>query len=50
MNKYNLDYLNNKPTTIYWEVVAPKGAKLSVLQDHDLLFDDYDYKIRRIDK
>lgn len=44
----NLDYLRNKPKTIRWGVVAPKGAKLSVLQDHDLLFDKHDYKIRQL--
>lgn len=45
-----LAYLNNKPTIIYWQVIAPKGAKLTVLQDHDLLFDERDYKIRGLTK
>jgi len=44
----NLDYLLNKPKTIYWEVIAPKEAKLTVLQDHDLVFDSRDYKIRQL--
>lgn len=45
----NLQYLYKKPKTIWWEVIAPKGAKLTVLQDHDLVFDQYDYKMRRIE-
>lgn len=43
-----LDYLYNKPTTIYWNVIAPKGYRLSVLEDHDLIYDDYDLKIRKL--
>lgn len=44
----NLHYLYNKPKTIYWKVIAPKDYKLSVLEDHDLIFDDYDLKIRKL--
>lgn len=45
---YSLRYLYNEPKTIKWKVITPEGAKLSVLQDHDLIFDDYDLKIRKI--
>ena len=44
----NLNYLMNKPTKIWWKVIAPKGAKLSQLQEYDLVFDDYDLKIRKL--
>lgn len=45
----NLDYLKNKPKTIWWDIVAgPPGYELSILQDHDLVFDSYDYKIRQL--
>ena len=48
---HKLAYLEkNKPKTIWWTVVAPKGAKLTVLQDHDVIFDDYDLKIRQINQ
>lgn len=43
-----LAYLNEKPLTVYWQVVSPKGAHLTVLQDHDLIYDDYDCKIRKL--
>jgi len=42
-------YLQNRPKTIYWTVVTPKSYKLSVLEDHDLIFDNHDCKIRRIE-
>jgi hypothetical protein len=44
----NLAYLELKPKIIHWKVVAPLGAKLSVLQDHDLIYDDKDLKIRKL--
>ena len=44
----NLGYLNNIPKTIKWKVIFPEGAELSSLQDHDLIFDDYDSKIRQL--
>lgn len=44
----NLNYLQNKPWKIWWKAVAPAGAKLSQLQEYDLIFDDYDLKIRKI--
>jgi hypothetical protein len=43
-----LDYLNNKPEIVWWDVVAPIGARLSVLQDHDLIYDEYDRRIRKL--
>jgi hypothetical protein len=49
VNQTSLDYLNNKPKNIYWKVIAgPSGYKLSVLQDHDLIFDQKDLDIRRL--
>ena len=48
-NKTYSDYMGqNKPKTVYWRVVTPKSFKLSVLQDHDLVFDNKDCKIRQI--
>lgn len=45
-----LDYLNNKPVSINWKIVAgPPNYKLSVLQDHDLIFDQKDLDIRHMD-
>lgn len=44
--KMNLEYLNNKPVRIYWDVVA--GGKLSEIQMSDLVYDDFDCKIRQI--
>jgi hypothetical protein len=44
----NLNYLLNRPKTIWWKVVSPPEARLSILQDHDLIFDDYDLKIRKL--
>lgn len=41
-------YLKHRPHRIFWDVVAPKGAKLSVLQESDLVFDKYDLKIRKL--
>ena len=47
--KYDLGYLNGKKRTIYWKIIAgPPGAKLSSLQNHDLILDDYDLKIRKM--
>ena len=36
------------PKKIWWEVIAPRGAKLSILQEYDVVFDDYDMKIRQL--
>jgi len=52
INNKNPDYWKNPekpyPQTIWWEVVAPKGYELGVMQDHDIVFDDYDMKIRQL--
>ncbi len=46
----NLDYLKLPPKRINWKIVArPSGAKLSSLQDHDIIFDKTDLRIRKID-
>ncbi len=42
----NLDYLQNKPKRINWEIVV--GPSLHPLQMYDLVFDDIDLKIRKI--
>src|SRR5258708_9734388 len=42
-----LDYLHEKPVIINWKVIAgPPNVKLSVLQDHDWIFDQKDLDIR----
>lgn len=46
----NLDYLQLPPKTINYRIVAgPPGARLSSLQDHDVIFDKYDLKMRKLD-
>lgn len=49
--RLNVDYWKEPeegyPKTIYWKVIAG-NRRLSVLEDHDIVFDDYDLKIRRI--
>lgn len=38
------------PQKIWWKIIAgPPGFRLSILQEYDLIFDEDDYKIRRID-
>lgn len=38
------------PKKIWWKVVAgPPNFKLSILQEYDLIFDETDYKIRKVD-
>ena len=44
-DKWNLDYLKNKPKKVYWKVVAGE-RKLSYYESFDLVFDKYDSKIR----
>jgi len=39
-------YLENKPKYVDWKVVA--GGKISSIQTYDVVFDDYDLKIRQI--
>lgn len=36
------------PFIINWEVVAPEGGRLSILEDHDLILEEYDLKIRKL--
>jgi hypothetical protein len=40
-----LNYLNNRPARINWEVVAG-NRQLNYYESYDLLFDDKDFKIR----
>lgn len=42
----NLDYLKEKPKVIRWEVVA--GPELGFIQTYDVVYDEYDYRIRQI--
>lgn len=45
----NLAYLQNKPKYLRWKVVAgPPDYCLDYLQTYDLIFDDYDLKIRKL--
>jgi hypothetical protein len=45
-----LAYLNQKPERVKWKIVAgPPGAKLSVLQESDLVYDKHDRRIRQLD-
>lgn len=44
--KMELDYLNEKPVKINYRVIA--GGELHPVQMYDLVFDDYDYKIRQL--
>lgn len=47
----NYDYWKHPekpyPLTIWWKVVAG-NRELSMLEDHDVVFDDHDMKIRRL--
>ena len=50
VKNYDLQYLENKPKKINYKIIAgPPGAKLSSLQDHDLIYDAQDLKIRKLD-
>lgn len=44
--KLELQYMYQRPIKIKWKVVA--GGELSVCQDHDLVFDETDLRIRQI--
>lgn len=45
----NLSYLEkNTPYRIWWQVIAPKGYKPNVLQESDLIYDEYDLRIRKL--
>lgn len=41
-----LEYLNNKPKRIDYQIIA--GPPVPPIQRYDLVFDDYDLKIRGI--
>lgn len=48
-DKYDKSYLELKPYKIWWNIIAgPPGYKLDILQEYDLIFDDYDLKIRKL--
>ena len=47
--KHSLDYLMNKPKTVWWKVITPSKYKLSILQEYDLVFDKKDCEIRQIE-
>jgi hypothetical protein len=36
------------PIEVKWKAIAPKKAKLSVLQQYDVIFDNHDCKIRQL--
>ena len=42
----DLDYLYNKPKIVAWKHVV--GPELDYCQMHDLVFDEYDYRIRQL--
>ena len=42
-----LGYLENKPKFIRWKVVAG-SRELSFYESYDVVFDDYDLRIRKI--
>lgn len=42
----SLDYLNNKPKIISWRHLI--GPELEYCQMHDVVFDEYDYRIRQL--
>ena len=42
--------LSLRPQIIWWKIIAgPPGYKLDILQEYDLIFDDYDRRIRKLD-
>ncbi len=43
-----LDYLHNKPKRINWKVIAGM-RKLSHYEAYDLIYDEYDLRIRKMD-
>ena len=46
-NKYDLSYLENKPRWIKWKVVAG-NRNLNRFEEVDIIYDDYDLKIRKL--
>lgn len=49
-SRNNLDYLNNKPQYIQYEVIAGQTENLHPINLCDVVFDDYDWKIRQMEK
>lgn len=49
-NRNNLDYLNNNPEYVHYKVSVGPGENLHPVNLRDIVFDDYDYKIRRLEK
>lgn len=47
-NRYDPNYLTNKPKVIRWQVIAG-NRRLSPLESYDVVFDEYDLKIRKLD-
>ena len=45
--KNALNYIYNTPKTIRWRVIA--GGELSEIQSYDLVYDNYDLKIRQLE-
>ena len=43
----NLNYLKNKPKTIRWKVIVG-SRELSFYESYDLVYDQYDLKIRQL--
>jgi hypothetical protein len=45
-----LEYLKKKPKRLNWKVIAgPPGFELSSLQEYDLIFDEFDLRMRKLD-
>ena len=44
----NLDYLRSRPMKLKWKVIAGDEYSLDYYQTYDLVFDEYDLKIRKI--
>ena len=49
----NTDYIKNcekdYPKKIFWKIITgPPDFKLSILQEYDLIFDEHDFKIRKM--
>lgn len=37
------------PYKVWWDIIAgPPGYQLSILQEYDIIFDQYDERIRRL--
>lgn len=45
-----LEYLKNKPKRLKWKVVAGNEYGLDYYQTYDLIYDDYDLRIRKLNE